>query len=398
MIRGLLVALLLVAGALLAVLAGTPLHLGYDDSAGVPPEIGSGNGYVAVRATEIAQDDIVVYWTDDGQYLARTVVEARETTVVVTQPSSGPSGDTLREEIPRWRVSAKVLFLGGSPVIVPGLAAAAPLLRAAQSALPAAVALLVVALGLAARNASRRNTQDAHQSVRPRLSLELFLRIALVLGIVATAAVTAVGAATYDVTYATPEDGQQTQTVTVTADAPVVPSQYLHYVVESEGATVVRTTETVSGVVVTAAVSSDWTAAVTRGSVTVVPYLAVLPRDVLVPLHRVHPAVAVGVTILALFGPLVVLYRVVRGGERLLRRLLVRARGSSRRSRPARDRTSSRDRASRSRTPRGRTSRDRTSRDRTSRDRTHSRNRGRDPPDRSRSRRERERARGEREW
>jgi hypothetical protein len=139
-------------------------------------------------------------------------------------------------------------------------------------------------------------------------------------GIVGTAAITAVGSATYDVTFATDLSSDATESVTVQASAPV-PNRFLEHVVEAEGATVTGTREAVSTLFVTVAVSSDRTATVTRASVTVVPYLAVLPRGVLVDLHAIHPVVAVGATILAAFGPLYLLYRLTLAAERLARRL-----------------------------------------------------------------------------
>jgi hypothetical protein len=430
-LRGLLLGTLLITGTLLVTLAGTPVHLGYDDTAGVPEAIGPGNGYVAVRPTAIAPGDVVVFRAENGDYLARRVVEVGEETVTVERTATRPDGETVTESVPTWRVAAKVAVVGGRLAVVPGFGAVVPLLRAAQTALPVALLLLVVAVGLAVRQRRTGSSRSRSRDRRPRrhserarsgdiqrgqgrdrrragspgrrggsreqgsrsreqadtrsqervdgqqsgvdparhggssggrsdvaggsnggrsgvaggssdgrsgvaggsgvvriggwlpVSPATVFRVIVVLGVIATGGVTAVGQTTFDVT-APPDAGtsdEEPQRVTLTATTPVVPTAYLQYVTETERARVVETSEAVS--TVTVAVVVDRRAdEVTRGTVTLVPYLAVLPPDLLVRLHSVHPVVAVGGTALALFGPLVAVFWLVVRAERLVNEVI----------------------------------------------------------------------------
>lgn len=362
--RTLAVVALLVAGTLLVVLAGTPVHLGYDGTAGTPPEIGPQDGYVAVQPSEPTVGDVVVFRSESGDYLARKVVDTTPDGVVVADSATDGAGRTT---VPNWRVAAEVAVVVGHLVVLPGFGRLVPALQAAQRLLPAAVALLVVAgavaVGRSRRGRRRRGAggRDAHDRRRgqspgvtergatadgPAARLRRGLRVALVVGVLAVAAVTAVGATTFTVADAPGDDGQAA-TTTLTAETPL-PARLLHYVVEADGVTVTDAgagggggdsvgdgTDTAGGsdtlgagtytVEITvpdngeAARDGDGTADGTeRGTVSLVPYLAVLPPATLRALHAVHPVVAVAGTVLAVFGPPVALAVGLRRGRALL--------------------------------------------------------------------------------
>ena len=304
----LLLALLLVAPA------ASPVRIGYVDSDSMAPTIEQGDGYVAVPAGEVETGDVVVYWSSArGEYVTHRVVGEAEGGFL----TKGDNNDRTDQAagyppVPRTAILASVLTVGGSPVVLPGVGTLVPLVQTYR--LVALVALLLAGAALLVRERARRGRRRPGRSV---LRVGDVMSPLFLVAVVTFVAVTPLGAASYQLTYvASPDEtGQYTIPVsesvtrTVTVDTPGRP--LATHVVRAEGATIDAREARGGQTDLTVTIPPPGSVGPTVIAVHVYPYPAVLPQGVIETLHDVHPVVAVAGSILALFGPLFLLYRLL---------------------------------------------------------------------------------------
>lgn len=306
------VVVVLLLGLLLVAPTASPLRVGYVTSESMAPTLEPTDGYVAVPAGDVGAGDVVVYWSPvRGEYVTHRVVGEADGGYL-TRGDNNPQTDQASgyPPVPRSAVVAKVLTVGGGPVVIPGLGAVVPAIQRYRAVVLAAI--MLSAIGLLVR---LRTTWKTHRPGRTVLRVRDVVEPVLLVGLVTAVAVTPLGAASYQLTYVASQDtgGQYTipideaTTRTVTVDATTTP--ITHHVVRAEGMTVVDRRPTADGIELTVSIPPPAAAGPQATSVRVYPYLGVLPADLTERLHDVHPVAAILGTSGLLFAVLYLLYR-----------------------------------------------------------------------------------------
>lgn len=309
-------AVLLGLVAVLATPASSPVYLGSATSASMAPTIQAGDGYVVVGAGQVAVGDVVVFSSPErGGYVTHRVVgESPEG--FVTRGDANPSTDqeTGMAPVPRSAIVGKVLSVGGSPLVVPGLGTVVGVVDDHGFVALALVALAGVALGVRdrrRRDPHKRQVLRIGDVVPPLLAGALTLSVAAVLL-----------ASSSHVLYLQ-GDLSGTETTTVTLDGEVGP--FTQLVVEADGVTIEDRTVEDGRVRLTLSVPPESQGSNVR--LLVRPYPGTLPRAQLEALDGVHPLLAAFASIGVVLGPLVVAYWLLLDPKQPLRAPLTRRAG-----------------------------------------------------------------------
>lgn len=309
-----LIALLLVAPT------GAPLSLGYVTTDSMEPTIGVNDGYVAVQPGNLDSGDIVVFWSAaEGEYVTHRIVESTANGFI-TKGDNNEATDQAAgyPPIPKSAIVAKVVTVGGQPIVIPNLGATVPFILEYQPVILGLILLLLAVVIVRARRRGRTGRPG-----RDVLRMRDVLVPIFVVAFITTLAITPLGASTLNLTYFATEEpvdsgfavtvGEQaTRTVTVdTIDLP-----FVYHLVEGDGVTVTDRAPNGSAIDLTIEVPPTESVGPYRATLTVFPYPAIIPRQQLVQLHAIHPVVAALGSALVIYLPLYLLYLLAIDGSR----------------------------------------------------------------------------------
>lgn len=309
------IAAVLLAGALLAVAYPlSPVHVSYVYSDSMEPTIGEYDGFVVVPSDGVETGDVVTFWSNDkDEYVTHRVV-GRTDGGFVTRGDANRVSDQRAGHPPvaRDQIRGEVLAVGGEPLVIPGLGRAVMAVRGASTLVLAGVALVAGALALGSGGGTERRVDRWGAVGWPVLgSAVLALAVLLVAGV-----------QTVDVSHVAVAPGIDAggpgvvsvgKPITETVRVGRSPLQTT--VFDPRGVSVVNRTAnaTVTRVGLEGPPASEPGAV--EASLDVYRYPAVLPRGVLVSLHRVHPAVAGAVTALVVLSPAILVYLLTVDGR-----------------------------------------------------------------------------------
>jgi len=323
--------LLLFVGALVAP-AAAPVQVSYVVSDSMSPTIETNDGYVLVDTGNVADGDIITYYSEErGTSVTHRVVGVTEAGFV-TQGDANPSTDQASGYPPvePADVSGTVLTVGGDPLLIPNLGAGIALLRSYWFLTVALLAGLV--LYRLAESTRQRNRDTVLRSREVVLTTTV---VAIVVGVALVSLAGTTQTTVYQVTAAeTP--GEQTLTVgaerTESLTVRTAKTPLTHVVTDADGMTITNTTTVDEpaaspgnggrGAVdrlraqvleperqnMTASIPPQETTGPHRTSLQFAPYPATLPYGVVATLHGVHPLLAALSTILVIVVPLYALY------------------------------------------------------------------------------------------
>ena len=314
LLRQAAVVVLLLLALLLVAPAASPVRVGYVTSDSMAPTISPGDGYVAIPAETVSNGEVVVYWSSArGEYVTHRVVGQTEEGFVTKGDNNAQTDQAAGyPPVPRTAVVAEVLSLGDEPIVLPGLGYLVPFVQTYR--VLALAALLLAGAAIMIRERARRSVRRPGRSVlRVRDVMEPLFLVAIVTFV----AVTPLGAASYQLTFvASPDDTggytipvSEPVTRTVTVNTPGHP--ITAHVVRAEGATIDARERRGSQTDLEVTIPPPESTGPTVIAIHVYPYPAVLPQGTIEALHDVHPAVAVAGTVLAVFAPLYLLYRLL---------------------------------------------------------------------------------------
>lgn len=313
-------------GVLLAVLLiapiGAPVQLSYVYSDSMEPTIDVHDGYVLVPAGDIAEGDVITFWSDerDGYVTHRVVGETDDG--YLTKGDNNPTTDQAAgyEPVTPAQVRGSVLSVDGSPLLIPGLGVVIRTLR--SNVLP----LLLLGLGGIAVGLLRGETARPTRSV-PRT--DDVVRPVFLVGFAVTLGVLAFGGGSYDVSLVAVDSagaaaGPSTMLVGTTEPVETVISQpatlVTTRVVGGAGVDVESVNRTATNVTVNATVQPPQNIGPVPARITVHQYPAVLPRATLEWLHGLHPLAAASTTSTIVFAPFWLSYRLGVDGAAPIRR------------------------------------------------------------------------------
>jgi hypothetical protein len=267
-----------------------------------------GGAYVLVQPDSIAPGDVVRYWDVEADVFRLATVEEVTVDGYVVAPSDDAS-DT-RRHVPAFTVVGTPVQLSGTPLVVPVLGYVTPFVQTVQSLVLAVFLLVSAAIAYVVRSGSGHRHRGV---VRVR---QVFLPLLLVI-IVATLAITPMGATSYRVAYefdtGTVADVGEEETISRSVSARYRKPLFTHLVVETGG---VETTEwRYRNEVLTVTLSIPPVREL-QTSIAVFPYLAVLPRPLVVRLHAIHPLFAMLATSSVVVAPLALAYALFVDGRR----------------------------------------------------------------------------------
>lgn len=318
MIRSTGVVLALVLAALLVAPAGAPVRLGYVTSESMEPTISEGDGYLLVPPDPVEPGDVVTFQAPDGDGLVTHRVVAESPAGYVTRGDANPSTDQAAGAPPvaEDEVVGRVLTVGGSPVVIPGLGSAVGFLRRTPVAL---LGLVLVAL------LGSSGSGPSHDRDRPVTRDRQVFAAVLVVGLVAGTAVVVDGSRSHGIDYVateTPSGGSDTVTAgsnrTETLRINRSASPLTRVVVVPRGLTVTDVTRNETAVTVGMRVSAPDRPGPFSAGVVLTRLPAVLPPGIARSLVAVHPAVAALVSVAVTLSPLC-LFFLVSDGKRPVR-------------------------------------------------------------------------------
>lgn len=306
------VIVVLLLGLLLVTPSASPLRIGYVTSDSMAPTLEPSDGYVAVPPGDVEAGDVVVFWSSlRGEYVTHRVVDQTDAGLV----TKGDGNQQTDQEsgyppVQRSAVVAKVVTVGGGPLVLPGVGTVIPAIQRYRSLLFGA--MLAAALLLLVRVRARwRQKRPGRTVLRIRDVVEPLLLV----GLVTFVAVTPLGAATYQLTYVATADGSGQYSIPIDEAATrnvsihATDTPFTTRVVRAEGMTVVDREANGSSIDLTVSIPPPGSAGPRDTAIRVYPYPSVAPQSVIERLHDVHPAVAILGTSGTLFGALYLLYR-----------------------------------------------------------------------------------------
>ena len=324
---------LLIVGLLLGLLViaptATPFRVESATSDAMAPTIESGDAYVTVPADAVSEGDIVVFWApEEGQFLTRSVLATGEPGYVLGPEgaAAGPTDEgtenaSTRDSrvVSRSAIVAKVLTVGGSPVVFPGFGGVVSTLGTVQI-VGLFLALLVLAVWFVRRRVSER-ANGRTVTIRVRTVAVPLLLVLFVTCVAITPLSATSYRLTYDVTETNESGAANGAGVTRAVTLPAVAPPLTEWVVDGEGATVLNWTSDGNGVNATLSVPPPEEADRAEVAVHLFPYPEWVPEPLLGAAHDLHPIVANLLGAVTLVGPLALLYRVLLDGAQPIARV-----------------------------------------------------------------------------
>lgn len=255
--------------------------------------------YILTPPNQMQQGDAVQYW-DNGTQSFRLSTIRRSTSAgyVVTAPPESGINTTV---VPAYAIVGTPITIAGEPMGIPFVGAIVPFVRSAQSLVLVSFLAVSVLIGAIIRERTgthRRNVLRVRHVMLPILAVV----------ILSTLAITPIAASTYQIGYEpgteteVPTDDEWTeQRFTVRYRQPL----FTHLIVETPTEDLVRWQQ---GKRVLRADIRVPTVGSYTTSLSMFPYLAVLPRSIIQQLHAIHPVVAIVGTTVVVSGPLAAIY------------------------------------------------------------------------------------------
>ena len=299
--------------ALCAAPPGVPVQLSYVYSDSMEPTIDVNDGYVLVPASDVATGDIVTFWSHEKDSYVTHRVVGRSGDAFITKGDNNPTTDQRSGYSPvaRDEILGEVLAFDGEPVLIPQFGAAIQTVRTHGFELIVGTLVLV---GLhAARTAEHSHRRDITR-------LGGFFRPVLVFGLVMIAVGLAYGGAAHDVTLVAVSSSVNSSSPNVVSVGSSHPLDLTirqearpltHRVVDAHGMVVTDQVRNATAVRVQGTVVPPESIGPVTVKVTVTQYPALLPRQLLVELQRVHPLAAGGASAFPVVTTFWVLYRVI---------------------------------------------------------------------------------------
>lgn len=333
---------LLIVGLLLGLLVlaptATPFRVESTTSDAMAPTIAAGDAYVTVPADAVVEGDIVVFWaSEEGRFLTRSVLGVADRGFVIGTGADtavgnasgvddgGSGAEGFRNAsagetraVPRSAIVAKVLTVGGSPAVLPGLGGVVSTLAAFR------VVGLFLALLLVTGVVARRRLATRASGPRATIRVRTVAVPLLIVLFVTCVAITPLSATSYQLTYDAIETGEsdlpEGESVTREVSLPVATPPLSRWTVDGEGTTVLNWTEREGAINATLTLPPPEEAGGTVVGVRLFPYPAWVPAAPLETAHDVHPILASLLGAVILVGPLAALYRLFLDGARPIAR------------------------------------------------------------------------------
>nr|WP_283102355.1 signal peptidase I [Haloplanus sp. XH21] len=271
----------------------SPVNVSYVYSDSMEPTIHTNDGYILVPAANVQQGDIITFRMDErGGYTTHRVVGETERGYI-TKGDNNPTTDQASgySYVQSAEIAGKALQYNDDPVTIPNFGIAVKILQQYRVTLLLAIGALVALMGRQAARTSQyvRDVQYVRDLVFPVVLVSILLMIAFPL----------VGASTVTQTYVVTHgstDGPvllapgETKTHTIVLNRSHAP--LTHAVVSVDGATVERHAQNASTTSLALRVTGPTDIGPKDVHITTHAYPALLPRDVVVALHRGHPVLA----------------------------------------------------------------------------------------------------------
>lgn len=324
--------IILLVGLLLSLLAlaptAAPFRVETATSAAMAPTIETGDAYVTVPADTITQGDVVVFWaSEEGSFLTRSVLDVGERSYLLGTSTDGPSmrgddGNVTAGDarlVHRSAIVAKVLTIGGHPIVFPGFGDI--LTTFAAYRFVALFLLLFVLAGAVVRRGLAAGASGQVTIIRVRTVVIPLLAVLFVTCV----AITPLSATAYQLTYPVDETGESGlaggENVTREVSLPVATPPLTRWLLRSEGATVANWTEERGAINATISVPPREAADRIAIEVHLFPYPDWVPTPLLETAHDSHPIVASLLGAVLLVGPIAILYRLFLDGSRPIARV-----------------------------------------------------------------------------
>jgi signal peptidase len=317
MLRQLFIVLLVLFLLALVAPADPPVNVGTVNDRAMAPTLEPGDAYLLTEPSAIEAGDVIRFWSATrGGYLTRRVVE-RSTDGFHTRGDASDETDQAAGLPPVHpsAVDGVVYERDGTPVTVPLLGYLVGGLRSFR-------VLIVGLLALFGAFAFVREERIERGPTRPVIRVRNIVLPLLAVGVVTTVAITPLGAATYQLSYAVTDDGTTSgaipadESVQKTVSLPVAASPWRNLVVRGSGVQVQKVTVGGTNTDVTVVIPPPGETGVTRMALHVTPYPRILPDPVLGAAHDAHPILAIFAGVVTIFGPLMVLYGLLIDGRR----------------------------------------------------------------------------------
>lgn len=297
-----------------------PVKVAYVYSDSMEPALNVNDGIILVSG-EIHEGDIITYRSpDENAYVTHRVVDTTAEGFI-TKGDANPSTDQAAGAPPieNSQVVGKALTYDGSPVTIPLIG----LFPETVSENPLLTSVVITMGGGLTFAISQWRQHSARTSPATPMRAGEVINTAFAVAIITLLVLSHFGASTQTLTFSATEDGQ-TDGDTIAAHNETVKTLPFnvsasgsgHYAVHASGMHVQNQSLNESTLLVTARVQPPGATGEVRRTVRIYHYPSVLPAPVVTRLDRVHPLVGVTASVLAVFGPLYLLARLLLDSKR----------------------------------------------------------------------------------
>ncbi len=316
------VGLVIIALAVFAVvMPASPVQISYVYSDSMEPTIGENDGYLVVPAGEIANGDIVMFWSEGRDEYVTHRVTGRSDAGLITKGDNNAVTDQASGYPPvqRGEVVGKVLSIGGEPLTMPGVGGLVSFTKSSRLLLLAG-ALILIGGGLVISNGPR-----AHPA-RSIIHVGDLMHPVFVGAIIGGIVIILTGATFHDLGYVAVESGAnapntltvgEPTTETIFINATSIP--FTHRIVSTDGMAIEQMSRNASTITADVHIPAPTEHGPQSTSVEVYRYPAILPHQPTVALHELHPSIAAGLSTSLLFMPFILLYGLFFDGKTPLR-------------------------------------------------------------------------------
>jgi hypothetical protein len=259
----------------------------------------SRDAYILTPPEQIQQGDTIQYWdTGTQSFRVSTVHHTTSIGYLVTAPSESGMNTTV---VPAYSVVGTPITVGDKPLTVPLVGGIVPLTQAIRSLILVVFLAVSVVIGAILRErlgTHRRRVLRVHHVAIPLIGIV----------ILSTLVITPITASTYQIAYEASDEPADSaneewteKQITVRYQQPLLS----HLIVETPTDDPLRWEQDgeVIRITLKAPTDSEYTT-----SLSIFPYLAVLPRSIIRSLHAIHPVVAILGASSVVSGPLLAVY------------------------------------------------------------------------------------------